>query len=211
MKTVLCYGDSNTWGYDPDKYFERYGEDIRWPCVLGRMLGDGYRVVEEGLNGRTTAYDRPDGKWKNGLTYLTPCIGSHFPLDWIVFMLGSNDTNNDLGLSPEKICKGMDKAVRTARGMSQIIQGYVPKILVIVPPAVGPDYAVSPFAQYTDATSKEKSEAIAPLYREMAEKRGCFFLDCSGLEVSKRDSIHMVPESHRRLAEMVYGVISNDE
>jgi lysophospholipase L1-like esterase len=57
-KTVLCYGDSNTWGFRPDTK-ERFDEDTRWPGVLRNELGGGFRVVEEGLNGRTTVWDDP--------------------------------------------------------------------------------------------------------------------------------------------------------
>jgi lysophospholipase L1-like esterase len=41
MKTVLCYGDSNTWGFDPETG-ERFPEDVRWPGVLRAKLGDEY-------------------------------------------------------------------------------------------------------------------------------------------------------------------------
>ena len=62
MKSILCYGDSNTWGCVPLR--ERSGLCAfpltkRWPGVLRRELGDGYWVVEEGLNGRTTVWDDP--------------------------------------------------------------------------------------------------------------------------------------------------------
>jgi len=59
MKTVLCYGDSNTWGYDPATQ-SRYPREVRWPRVLRKELGDGYLVIEEGLNGRTTVWDDPN-------------------------------------------------------------------------------------------------------------------------------------------------------
>ena len=53
MRTILCYGDSNTWGSDPETG-ERFEEEVRWPGVLRRALGNGYHVIEEGLPGRTT-------------------------------------------------------------------------------------------------------------------------------------------------------------
>ncbi|MBC7238193.1 MAG: hypothetical protein H5T69_20305, partial [Chloroflexi bacterium] len=58
MYEILCFGDSNTWGYSPHSK-TRYPEEIRWPCVLQRELGEGYHVIAEGLNGRTTVWDDP--------------------------------------------------------------------------------------------------------------------------------------------------------
>lgn len=54
-KRILCFGDSNTWGYDPRG--GRYDEETRWPMRLQRLLGEGFTVVEEGFNGRTCVYE----------------------------------------------------------------------------------------------------------------------------------------------------------
>ena len=93
MKTVLAYGDSNTWGAAtvarPD---DRYAYEERWPGVMAATLGGGWRVIEEGLPGRTTVHDDPvEGAYMNGKTYLMPCLRSHRPLDVVAIMLGSND------------------------------------------------------------------------------------------------------------------------
>lgn len=61
MKTVLCYGDSNTWGADPAGPI-RFALDVRWPGVMRRALGPDYWVIEEGLNGRTTVWDDQIGR-----------------------------------------------------------------------------------------------------------------------------------------------------
>ena len=77
MKHVLCYGDLNTWGYDPVSG-ARFDQDTRWAGVLRRVLGAGYTVIEEGLNGRTTVWDDPIEEGKNGKSYLMPvssCTG----------------------------------------------------------------------------------------------------------------------------------------
>lgn len=57
MKQILCFGDSNTYGLIPGTK-ARYDWNIRWSGILGeRMRPYGYRVVEEGLCGRTTVFD----------------------------------------------------------------------------------------------------------------------------------------------------------
>nr|MDQ3302571.1 hydrolase [Actinomycetota bacterium] len=89
MKTVLCYGDSNTWGSNPETG-ERFAPHVRWPGVLAWELGDGFCVIEEGLPGRTTVRDDPiEGAHKNGRTYLRACLESHKPLDLVTVMLGT--------------------------------------------------------------------------------------------------------------------------
>jgi lysophospholipase L1-like esterase len=52
MKTILCYGDSNTCGYNPATK-DRYNNDVRWLSILRNNLGSNYFIIEETLNGRT--------------------------------------------------------------------------------------------------------------------------------------------------------------
>lgn len=208
-RTVLCYGDSNTYGYDP-RNGERYSESERWPCLLAGMLGDGYRVIEEGLNGRTTAYDRPDGFWKNGLSYLTPCLGTHKPVDILIFMLGTNDCNADLFLSAEDIARGMEQLVCTAEKMTLELQGFVPKMLIVVPAAIRPEIEGTPFEYQLSEESIQKSHDIAPLYRKLAEEHGCLFLDATNsAEVTRADCEHLTVTGHRQLAGMIFEIVKD--
>ncbi len=108
MKKILCYGDSNTWGHIPVTG-GRYGDDVRWTGVLQAALGEGYRVIEEGLNGRTTVHDDPiEGVYKNGKHYLIPCLESHRPLDLVIMMLGTNDLKMRFSLPPSDIARGVE-------------------------------------------------------------------------------------------------------
>jgi len=106
MKTVLCYGDSNTWGYDPTSK-ERFAPETRWTGVLAESLGVAFRVIEEGLNGRTTVWDDPIEGHKNGQTYLVPCLASHKPIDLVVLMLGTNDLKMRFSVPADDIARGV--------------------------------------------------------------------------------------------------------
>ena len=65
-RRILCFGDSNTYGTNP--VGPRYGEDARWPTLLQMLLGEGFRVLEEGFGGRTIAFDDPvEGGYKSGM------------------------------------------------------------------------------------------------------------------------------------------------
>ncbi len=137
MKTILCYGDSNTWGSDPETG-DRFPEDTRWPGVVRRTLGDGYHVIEEGLPGRTTVREDPiEGEHKNGRAYLRPCLESHRPIDLVTLMLGTNDLKQRFGSSASDIAQGAaslaEMALRSGCGPG----GGAPAVLLVAPPPVG--------------------------------------------------------------------------
>ncbi|MDO4940545.1 MAG: GDSL-type esterase/lipase family protein [Erysipelotrichaceae bacterium] len=203
MKSVICYGDSNTYGYDPRNGL-RYPKELRWTTILQKLLGAEYEVIVEGLNGRTTAYPRIDGEYKNGLPYLLPCLASHKPIDYIIFMLGTNDCNVDLNLSSKDISIGMEKLLDIATKEILSIQDYVPEIILVVPASIGSNYLYSPFADQLDELSVIKSKELASLYKELSNKYGCEYLDCSKLEVSSVDSEHLTIKSHQELARLLY-------
>ena len=204
--SVLCYGDSNTYGYDPNTG-SRYPYEKRWTTILAEMLGDGFEVVSEGLNGRTTAYDRPGAAWKNGASSLISCLGTHKPVDYMIIMLGTNDCNHEMGLSAEDIAGGMEKLVEMAEAETPGLQGYVPEIIVAAPAAIQGDLEHSPFADKITAESAQKSRDIGPLYKNIAERHGARFADATaGIEVSA-DCEHLTEEGHRQLAGLLFKAI----
>ena len=77
-------------GYTPGSG-ERHAPDVRWTGVLRRRLGEGWEVLEEGMNGRTTVFDNPMSPGRNGSAYLLTCLETHKPLDLVILMLGTND------------------------------------------------------------------------------------------------------------------------
>ena len=207
--TILCYGDSNTYGYNPENNGRRYKKSERWTMRLEEKLGKGYCIVEEGLNGRTTAYDRPNGAFKNGLTPLAAILGSHIPIDILIFMLGTNDCNIEMLLKKEDIAAGMEKLVVQAKKTCEDLQGYIPEIILIAPAAIREELAGTPFEDQLDRSSVKKSREIAALYENIAEKHKCRFLNaCDKLEVSKTDCEHLTLNGHSRLADMIYELIT---
>ena len=93
MKTILCFGDSNTWGFNcldlQDDLPFRFDFQTRWTGILSATLGSQFRIIEEGLNGRTTVFDDPLLEHRSGKEYLAPCLESHSPLDLVILMLGT--------------------------------------------------------------------------------------------------------------------------
>ena len=205
--SVLCYGDSNTYGYDPDTY-GRYPYDKRWTTLLGEMLGSRYEVISEGLNGRTTAYDRPGAAWKNGASSFIACLGTHKPVDYLIIMLGTNDCDKELGLSARDIADGMEALVKIVEEETPALQGYVPEIIVAAPAAIQGDIDKSPFADKLTPESIQKSMDIGSLYREIAERHGVRFADATGgVEISP-DCEHLTEEGHRQIARLFFNTIT---
>lgn len=204
--SVVCYGDSNTYGHDP-RTGGRYPYDKRWTTLLGEKLGPSYEVIPEGLNGRTTAYDRPGAGWKNGVSSFVAAIGTNKPVDYLVIMLGTNDCGTGLGLSAEDIAKGMENLVVLAEEKSPELQGYIPQIVVTVPAAIAEDYSGSPFAWELSDEAVRTSRDIAPLFKEVADRHGFLYADASESAEVSYDCVHLSEKGHEQLAELLYNVI----
>ena len=201
MKTVLCYGDSNTYGYDPRTGF-RYPASVRWTCRLAALLGDDYHVVEEGCNGRTTVFDDPIEGWKNGLGCLKPCLNSHKPVDIVVMMLGSNDLKETFHASPQQIAEGAGVLVETIQNFTREKQGFEPKIVLVCPPEIGEGITESPFYGSFYENAIERSRQLPALYKSAAERFGCIFVNAAAhIRPSGVDSLHLDPQAHAKLAE----------
>ena len=199
MRTILCYGDSNTWGYDPVTG-ERLGRGERWPGVLARELGDGYAVIEEGLNGRTTVWDDPIDPHRNGREYLVPCLESHAPLDLVVIALGVNDLKARLGHPASDIADGAGALVETVQKSATGPDGGAPEVLLLAPPPVG-DLGDS--AEMFEG-APEKSRGFSKHYARVADKYGCGLLDLAGVvSVSAIDGIHFEATEHETIGREV--------
>ena len=136
LTTVLCYGDSNTFGYDPMTGM-RYPKEIRWTGILASLLGEDFNVIEEGCNGRTTVTDDPIEGWKNGLDYLKPCLNSHRPVDIVILMLGTNDLKEVFHLTAAEIADNAGILVDVIQSFTKEKQGFMPKIILVSPPEIG--------------------------------------------------------------------------
>ncbi|TVR02478.1 MAG: hypothetical protein EA403_08780 [Spirochaetaceae bacterium] len=172
MKTVLCYGDSNTWGWNAATR-ARYPREERWTGRLQQQLGEGYWVVEEGQNGRTTVHDDPVEGSKNGMNYLIPCLESHHPVDLVVLMLGTNDLKRRFCKSAMEIARSAGRLVRAIRTSPFGPGDQPPRVLLVAPP---PITTLTDFSEVF-AGSVEKSLQFGTWYRAEAELHGVAFLD----------------------------------
>lgn len=207
MKRILCYGDSNTWGHNPEpegNHF-RYGDGERWTGVLQEILGNDAKIIEEGLCGRTIMYDDPVTPDRNGRTFLNCCLQSQQPLDLVIFMLGTNDIRHIFTPSVKEIAMGMQNLVKMVRNPETWWVGKVPHVLVIVPAPVRDEISQSEFYEMYDEESVKKSRQLADAYRKVFEgMEGVSLLDAGEIaEISVKDCIHLSKQGHRDLGEAV--------
>ena len=209
MPTIVCYGDSNTHGYDAATG-GRFARSVRWPGVLAAELGEAADVIEEGLNGRTTIWDDPYLDGRNGRAYLLPCLRSHAPVDVLVLMLGTNDLKSIFGRSAAEIAAGAGALVELALLSGTGVEGSRPRVLLVAPPLLGGRTATSELWGFGEA--RARSQQFAALYRTVAELKGVALLDAGPVaEVDPADGVHLTPAGHatlgRAIAEAVRGLL----
>jgi lysophospholipase L1-like esterase len=202
---VLCFGDSNTHGTRPDDYEKgRLPADDRWTGRLQELLGERYDVIEEGLNGRTTDVDYPDRPGCNGRDYLLPCLMTHFPLDVVVVMLGSNDLKAEFGRSARDIAAALG-------GLLKEIATYTDAATTVLVSPIRLDDRQPRFrelmASSFDARSVAESRELARAIRPVAEAHGVLFADAAAVASAGPDGLHHSLDSHQRLATLLAGVI----
>jgi len=199
MKTIVCFGDSNTWGADPAGS-GRLGIDVRWTGVLGAALGAGYRVIEEGLNGRTTTVDDPIYPHLNGLRYLPACLDSHSPIDLVTIMLGTNDVKIRFDRTASDIAESAGYLAQVAARSAFGVGGKPPKVLLMAPPPVT---TLDKYGEMFEGAI-EKSNKFSRYYAEMAKWQGVEFLDAgSVIHCSDLDGIHFDAPEHAKLGAAV--------
>ncbi len=196
-KEILCFGDSNTWGYTPGTGV-RYAPDVRWTGVMAQVLGENYHIIEDGLNGRTTSFDFPWSECRNGQSALPYALLSNKPLDLLILALGINDlTVVDSGFSAKSVA-ALIRKTRMLQAVPDSGTSVFPngeKILIAAPAPVHPDYDRMYAVPYY-----EDSCRLAEKYRIIAEENGVYYLNVGDYaSASPIDCVHFSLESHKAL------------
>ena len=203
-RTILCYGDSNTWGSVPGLVKRRFPIHTRWPGAMSKLLRADYRVLEEGLCGRTTVFDDPiEGAFgvdKNGFRLLGSVLASHAPLDLVIIMLGTNDLKYRFSAAPGDIADGVGALVERTRS-SEFGPGFQkpPETLIVCPPAI---WEVESAFGPAFKGGQEKSLALPAAFGKMTDKVGVPLLYAEDfIQSDPADGIHLSAESHGILAQ----------
>ena len=205
MKTILFYGDSNTWGYDPGTG-GRYPKDLRWTTICAGLLGEEYDCIPAGMNGRTSAFDDPLKGSRNGTEGIDYELQSHKPLDLLVIMLGTNDLKYT---DAKGSAAGMRSLIRKALTVKERFPGSYPvfpegtAILLISPVLI-----TGTVNDNRSCNEASESAKLASLYEEIAGEYGLWFLDAAPLTLpSAVDGVHLDPEGHQAIAAAAAGKI----
>lgn len=209
MKNILCYGDSNTWGHNPYEFdsekgcYVRYAADVRWTGIMQSVLGQEYRVYEEGLCGRTMAFDDPSCPGRNGVEYLEVAIRTCDPVDCVVLMLGTNDTKCFFNAPVDMLTQCAFRIVRQCKSILANTLSTNAKLVLVCPVKTN----VKNEGEFS-AVSARKGEDLRIALKEVARQEGCVYFDANTVaKASDADGIHMDASSHECFGQAMAALI----
>ena len=201
MKKILCFGDSNTYGYIPQTG-QRYSQDERWCGVLQTLLGDNWEIIEQGCNNRTAFKDNPMGKIYIGYKILPEYLSND--LSWVILSIGINDLQTQYKTTIEEFETGLKKLIN-------IVKETCPntKILLLAPPRINEGILKGFFSTLFDQSAIEKSAQLSQIYGKIALETGCEFINLDAIiKTSSRDGLHLESIFHKIIADTIFNVIN---
>lgn len=201
-KTILCYGDSNTWGNIPYSD-DRYPRNIRWPSVLQKLLGEGYEVISEGLCGRTFVAEDKAKPHRTGITHLHAILESADPIDLVIIMLGTNDVKSTYNLSVKEIQSHLEQTITFIRSEKLDLEK-IPNILVICPPPVISELQGGRELDSRMVRGIELFKSLPILFKQISQQTACGYINAGEyISSSSIDGYHFSAEGHIKLAGVI--------
>lgn len=187
---ILCFGDSNTYGYDPRSFFgDQYPAQNRWVDLLARKLG--CKVVNAGENGREIPHRESE------LLRFDWMMQNQRPVDLLIVMLGFNDLLQG---------NGVTDVVRRMESFLRYIKQGNTRILLIAPPSMQPG------AWVTTQSLVNASKELSHSYKLLAERLGIPFVDAGEWAIPMTfDGVHFTEDGHRAFAEEVYNYLNKGD
>lgn len=197
---ILCIGDSNTWGLDPETGLRH---EERWTKLLQRRLPKD-EIIEEGLNGRTYVFEDPLCPERCGIKALPMLLMSHQPIDLVIVMLGTNDLKSMFRAKAKAIAYGCRSFIRTIKN-PYLYKYPVPEILVISPIFLHDEIEEREgISGDFDHVSLVQSHLLGEQIQAMCQEYQVNYLNAADhAKASPVDCIHMDAENHRKLADAV--------
>ena len=206
MKSILAFGDSLTWGYEGGAR-RRYPFDVRWPNALDAGLSGKARVIEEGMNGRTTVFPDPTNEAeRNGAVALPMLLTTHQPLDLLIIMLGTNDIKYANRCRAFDASMGMERLIEITRKLGYVEGVVAPQILIMSPPCL----VATKDEWFNDLWGHaiEESKLFAKHYARVAQEQGVHFFDAGSVaKADPTDGGHMDAASTKKLGEALVPVV----
>lgn len=197
MKKVLCFGDSNTFGFIPESG-KRYDKKTRWSGILAQLATGRFEIIEAGCNNRTAFTDNPAGFEQTGYKVLPTLLNKD--LDCVILAIGVNDLQFFYNPTLEEIENGMRRLV-------DIVREQCPKaeIILVSPARLTDNIFNGYFRAMFDKISIEKSLHLSEIYESIAKEKNCRFADWDKIvTVSQKDGLHLEPDAHKKIAEAMF-------
>lgn len=190
-RRVLFYGDSNTYGLDPESgrgSGGRYPAETRWPDILAEKLQGSWEILVDAKPGRCIPeMDFEWCEWKDSICRNTP-------LDLFAVMLGTNDYLSAAHPDAASVADKMERFITGALSDDEACMQET-QFLVIAPPYL--DFGDDRFYRPYNTTSGVLSRALSV----SAQKAGAAFLDAGAWELPLApDGIHLSTGGHKKLA-----------
>lgn len=202
MKKILCFGDSNTYGFNP-KNGERFNSSTRWSGILKSSLKDNFLIIEQGCNNRTCFSDNPNGEEMTGCKAITKYLSTD--IDYLVISLGVNDLQKFYNNNEESIRTGFSKFLEHIYSIKKNL-----KIIVLIPSKITDDVLSGYFSTMFDEHSIELSNILSKILIEISKKYNCKYINLDTIaNVSKIDGLHYDEISHKTIANTLYDYIVN--
>ena len=193
---IVCYGDSNTYGYKP--YHDRY--DRPYPLILNELLDNKYEVYNEGLNGRTSIYNCLD-KERIGISNIDETLLKYNHIDYFIFMLGTNDLKIGNASNIDDIFNGLDILLDRIYKLN-IIDHFIFVSPILLGKNIGDDDIEFNYHSY------ELSLSFYDVYKKLANKyKPDYLIDAKELINPTFDHAHFPLEGHKVLAEALSNII----
>ena len=184
---ILCFGDSNTYGYDPRSYFGgQYPAQHRWVDLLAQELN--CKAINAGENGREIPHREAEfQRFELMLSYQKP-------LDLLIILLGGNDLLQ--GNCVEAVAQRMEAFL--AR-----IQLEKSKIVLIGPPRMKQGTWIS------GNRLPEDCVRLNVAYRALAEELGVRFVDATDWDIEVTfDGVHYSESGHVTFSKNLYQALN---
>ena len=195
---IVCYGDSNTYGYTPEGL--RY--DNRFSVLLKRYFNGKLDVFEEGYIGRTSAYMEKDIK-RCGILDVDSILLKYETIDFLIIMLGTNDYKIKNARTLDDLKNNMDLLLDKINKLN-----ICKKILIISPILL--DKNIAKLDLDFDDLSYELSKESNKVYKELANKYNTLFLDAKDIAYPGADGEHFTLDGHFKLASELIKIINKE-
>ncbi|MBR0033360.1 MAG: hypothetical protein IJP61_13885 [Treponema sp.] len=195
MKRILCFGDSNTWGYAPGSGgVPRLSETVRWTGRLQQELGNSCKILEFGLCGCEAG-----GKGKlmtfnsDARTIYPPVLFASLPVDVVIIMLGTNDIKTVNEWKHGNTAAGLRLLIGATRSLCSA--------KIVLASSVLLDERVLSIADFPSSAVAD-SALCAEEIEELSRSEGVLFFDTNEFVKERaEDGCHFTAASHAAFAD----------